>query len=84
MRELDKKYIEALVTSAQYFYTKQLTICVITAKNGFQCLGKARTTDQLKLNSVMGENIAYNNAIAELWSHEGYLATQDFYNKTKY
>jgi hypothetical protein len=83
MKKLTKEYIESLVIGTKYFYTKKTTVCILTPVNGFEILGKAGTIDPKNFDKVIGEKIAYDNAITQLWAHEGYLATQEYYSESK-
>jgi len=53
-----------------------LTICVLVLENGFTVTGTSACVDPAKFSKAVGEQIAYNNAIEEIWALEGYLLRQ--------
>lgn len=50
-----------------------LTVCVLTAANGFQIVGKSACADPANYNQEIGEKVAYDDAFRQLWALEGYL-----------
>lgn len=57
----------------------KVTICEITLKNGFTVIGKSAVVDIENFNQQIGEPIAYENAIAQIWQVEGYLLQEKLY-----
>jgi hypothetical protein len=50
-----------------------LTVCVITMRNGYTVLGHSACADPANFNVALGEKYAYEAAVNQLWSLEGYL-----------
>lgn len=65
--------IEDKIADVHFMYRHQLTICVVTMKNGFMAVGKSAPAAPLNFNSDLGRKYAYENCIKELFVHEGYL-----------
>lgn len=53
-----------------------LTICVIVLENGFTVLGKSACASPENFIEEIGREIAYDNALEEIWPLEGYLLKQ--------
>lgn len=54
--------------------------CILTLENGFAVTGKpSACVDPSNDNEEIGEKIAYENAIIELWVIEGYLLKENLY-----
>lgn len=49
------------------------SICLITTINGFEIVGTSSCVDVANFDLVVGENLAYDDAINKLWEVEGYL-----------
>lgn len=49
-----------------------LTICILVMKNGFVLIGKSAPASPGNFNKELGEKIAYEDAIRQLWPLEGY------------
>lgn len=50
-----------------------LTICVLVLKNEFTVVGTSACVSPELFNKAVGERIAREKAIAQLWTLEGYL-----------
>ncbi len=63
------------IANEQYFMPSgtQLTICVLTMKNGFHVVGEAAPASPENFNAELGRTFARENAIRQLWKLEGYL-----------
>lgn len=57
----------------------KVLICEITLENGFTVRGEAAVVDPANYVQVMGEEIAYKDAIDKIWQLEGYLLQQKIY-----
>ena len=56
-----------------------LTHCTITVKNGFTFTGESACVDPKNYNKLIGEKIAYDNALNEMWGPYGFALTQHLY-----
>jgi hypothetical protein len=50
-----------------------LTIAVIRMKNGFSVVGKSACADPALYNAALGQSLAKDDALRQVWAHEGYL-----------
>lgn len=50
-----------------------LTICLVTMKNGFTVVGKSAPASPENFDMMKGRELAYEDAIRQLWPLEGYL-----------
>jgi hypothetical protein len=53
------------------------TICIIVMKNGFRFIGHSTPAHPDNYDEDIGVHYAYNNAFAQIWSHEGYLLREE-------
>lgn len=51
---------------------KLLTICVLVLKNGFALIGKSAPASPANFNAELGAEIAYEDALRQIWPLEGY------------
>lgn len=51
---------------------KILTICILVMKNGFTVIGKSAPASPENFNADLGRKFAREDAIRQLWPHEGY------------
>lgn len=67
--------IEARIAKTEYLRTEgnTLTICVLTLQNGFTVTGESACADPANYNRELGERIARDKAIGNVWPLEGYL-----------
>jgi hypothetical protein len=49
-----------------------LSICILVMKNGFVLIGKSAPASPENFNAELGKKFAYEDAIRQLWPHEGY------------
>ncbi|RVT96420.1 hypothetical protein EOD42_14460 [Rhodovarius crocodyli] len=68
-----KEHIEAQIMTVDYIYEGQLTICIISMKNGFRLVGKSAPADPANFNAEVGQRYAYEDAFRQAWPLEGYL-----------
>lgn len=52
------------------------TLCVLTLANGFVLVGKSACVDKSTFNEEVGKEIAFDDALDQMWSLEGYLLAQ--------
>ncbi|MBU9184368.1 hypothetical protein KTD12_20085 [Burkholderia multivorans] len=56
-----------------------LTFCVLVLRNGFTVTGESACASPENFDAEIGRKIARQNAIAKIWSLEGYLLKQRLY-----
>lgn len=82
--ELAAKAVAPRVTEAevieaggipQYYVFPQslLTVCCLTLPNGFTVTGESACADPRNFDSLIGERIAYDNALRKIWPLLGYV-----------
>lgn len=49
-----------------------LTICILVMKNGFTVIGKSAPASPENFNAELGQKLAYEDAIRQLWPLMGY------------
>ena len=54
------------------FHGSQLTVCVLTLKNGFTVTGESACADPAMFNAEIGQKIARENAERKIWPLMGY------------
>ena len=57
----------------------KVTICELTLENGFTVIGKAAVVDIANFDQKIGESIAYENAVDQIWQIEGYLLQEKLF-----
>lgn len=64
------------IISAEYFnpsFAPHLTVCTLLTKNGFTLVGKSAPADPENFDAEAGRSFAYDDALRQLWTLEGYL-----------
>lgn len=81
---LTPAYIDSCIASSVYhiFENTQLTVCVLTLKNGFTVTGESACASPENFDVEIGQNIAKTNAREKIWQLEGYLLKQKLYEET--
>ncbi len=51
---------------------KTLTVCVLSLKNGFTIIGKSAPADARNFDPVLGQKLAYEDAVRQVWPLMGY------------
>lgn len=75
--KLSKAFIDSIASTASVNYsrpTPNMRICVLTLPTGHEILGKAQVLDESNDIEELGNQVAYNNAVNELWSLCGTIA----------
>lgn len=75
--KLSPEYIDSLVSRAEIEYfqlTPTMRVCVITLESGHEVLGKAQVLDAKNDDAEIGNQVAYGNAVNELWGQIGSIA----------
>jgi hypothetical protein len=81
------------VISAEYYFTAEeatrgspqlpqlglLTICVLVLRNGFTVLGKSACASPENFDRDLGNKIARQDAVNQIWALEGYLLKQQLF-----
>lgn len=70
-------FIQDEVKSAKIEYhhlTKNMRVCVISLTTGHEVLGMAQVLDAKNDVEVLGNEVAYSNAVDELWKVYGSIA----------
>lgn len=58
-----------------------LTICVLVLKNGFTVTGKSACAFPENYNREIGEQIARNNAVEEIWPLLGFMLRDELHEQ---
>lgn len=75
--KLSKSFIDSVAATASINYlqpTPNMRLCVLTLSSGHEVLGKAQVLDAANDNEELGNQVAYNNAVNELWALCGTIA----------
>lgn len=75
--KLSKPFIDSVAATASVNYsrpTPNMRICVLTLPSGHEVLGKAQVLDELNDIEELGNQVAYDNAVNELWAVCGTIA----------
>lgn len=73
LKKLTLEDIEAQVDREEYHvFDDKLTVCVMTAKNGFKITGEASCVFLEDFNQEIGRKVSRGKAIAKLWEFEAY------------
>lgn len=67
-----KEDVLASIEDEEFLYTKTLTFCVLTLKNGFTVTGESACASPANYNKEIGDRLAKENAINKIWSHLGF------------
>ena len=58
-----------------------LTVCCLTLVNGFNVVGHSACASPENFNQIIGQRVARDNAVAEIWMLEGYRLKQTLFEK---
>lgn len=80
-RRVTKAVIDQRIAEAKVDYHRfpgtNCVVCVITLANGWSLVGHSACVDPANFDEALGQRIAREKAINELWALEGYaLATE--------
>ena len=64
------------IKNTDYVYDELLTICILTLENGYKVTGMSACVSKANYDRGRGEQIAYKEALEEIWQLEGYLLRQ--------
>jgi hypothetical protein len=67
--------LDAAIAAKQFLQPAgtNLTICVLTLRNGFNVTGESACVSPENFNKALGEEIAFKKAREKIWALEGYL-----------
>lgn len=69
------EYMEGRIANVEYMNPQtvpQLTLAIVTMKNGFAVVGKSAPADPANFNDALGKKFAREDAIRQLWGFEGF------------
>lgn len=75
--KLSKAFIDSVAATASVNYsrpTPNMRLCILTLPTGHEVLGKAQVLDALNDVEELGNQVAYDNAVNELWALCGTIA----------
>ena len=75
--KLSFPFIQSIVEegTVQYLHpTPNMRLCIITLSSGHEVLGKAQVLDSANDVEAIGNKVAYDNAVSELWGTIGNIA----------
>jgi len=75
--------IEGVIVDVDFyvFPRSSLTVCCLTLENGFTVTGESACASPENFNEKLGREISYTKAKDKIWMLEGYLLTQQLYEK---
>jgi hypothetical protein len=67
--------LDAAIVTKQFLQPPgtNLTICVLTLRNGFNVTGESACVSSKNFNKAFGEEAAFKKAREKIWALEGYL-----------
>lgn len=71
--KLTREYLDKQVQAVDYTYNGLFTICTITTVSGTKLVGTSGVLDPDNYDKAIGEKVAYENAVNQLWQLEGYF-----------
>lgn len=74
--KLSPEVIEGQVACTQYLRPStcpQVTLAVLTLRNGYVVIGKSAPVCPANFDEGVGRQIAYADAVRQIWALEGYL-----------
>ena len=69
------EYMEGRISGIEYINPEtvpQMTLAIITMKNGFAVVGQSAPADPDNFNEALGQKFAREDAMRKLWGFEGY------------
>lgn len=61
---------------------RHMTIAIVTLQNGFALVGHSAPADPANYNKELGQKIAFDDCIRQLWALEGYALRQKLHDET--
>ena len=59
------------------------TVCQLHMENGYVIMGTSACVDPTKYNQALGEKYAHEDAVNKAWPLEGYLLSEEIYQRNK-
>ena len=59
------------------------TVCQLHMENGYVIMGTSACVDSTKYNQALGEKYAHEDAVNNAWPLEGYLLSEEIYQRNK-
>lgn len=75
--KLSVEYINSVIACSDILYlnpTPTMRLCIITLPSGHEVLGKAQVLDPTNDVEAIGNQVAYTNAVSEVWMTLGNIA----------
>lgn len=72
---------DPLALNAERMSLHTFTICVVVLKNGYQLVGSSGCADPRKFDKVLGQKLAYEKCIDQIWPLMGYELKQKLYEE---
>lgn len=69
------EYLESRIAGTEYINPEtvpQLTLAIVTMKNGFAVVGKSAPADPANFDAGLGQKFAREDAMRQLWGFEGF------------
>lgn len=76
-RHVTEEDLKANIVKESFYSFDQLTICVLTLKNGFTVVGESACADPAMYDVAIGRRIARENAERKIWPLMGYALRED-------
>ena len=76
--------IHAKVANVAYHRHDHLTVCIVTMKNGFFVVGKAAPAHPGNFDEGIGQRLAHEDAIRQIWALEGYLLRERLFEEDEW
>jgi hypothetical protein len=79
------KDIESKIKASCYMVLPdgKTTICMLSLENGYTIKGLSACVDPANFDFVIGRQVAYDDAVRQIWPLEGYLLAERMYQGTK-
>lgn len=82
-RVLREEYLQGEVEIGHELFTRDqvvdlgtMTICILTMRNGIKVVGTAACVDPANYDSDLGRQLAFKDAVSQIWPMEGYLLAE--------
>ncbi|MEN9501552.1 MAG: hypothetical protein RI964_837 [Pseudomonadota bacterium] len=72
---ITQNHVDSCITDEQYhqFPGTTVTICLLTLRNGFTCIGDSACASPENFDPRIGADLARKDAANKIWKLEGYL-----------
>jgi hypothetical protein len=77
------EHIASLVKDVAYISHDTTTVAILTVENGFKFIGTSTPASAENFDREVGKRYAYDNAIKQIWTHEGYLLRELLHQSEK-